>query len=98
MIWLTQAMCKYRHTSCALLWDPVEMTTGEAERKIREEMAVNRLNDHCGICGNKLALEHAQTKYSTIEAARAAAGPIQAANVATRLILDRLGMTKEELN
>lgn len=98
MMYITQALCSQRHCACAVLWDSTEMTQAEAERKLKETMALQNFRPHCGICGGGLSLESARTKYATIDEAKAAAAPLLEANIASRRLLDSLGLTKERLN
>ena len=88
MIWLSQWVCADRHCSIALLWDD----GGETREGIEAqgEAFYNRkvIHRYCGICGGALHLEHALTRFATMEEALPVVEVVQEANLATRRFLE----------
>lgn len=98
MIHVTQYLCPARHCAFALAWDDATMTRGEVEVKAAEVIASGAVNDRCGICGEKIAPEHRQTGCASVEEAYAnILLPGHVAQMATRRMLDDMGLTKEKL-
>ena len=96
-IWLTQWLCPRRHCAYAVPWDPAERSVGDVEALGAELARGLGLNERCGICGGPIAPESAPTVFPTTAAAMGALAEAQAAQLATRRLLDDRGLTVERL-
>ena len=90
-VWLTQWLCSARHCALAVAWEPGETTTAAVEARALPDW----LNPWCGICGGSLRPESAATVFATMADARAAFDQVEAAQLAMRREMDRLGLTHD---
>jgi hypothetical protein len=90
-VWLTQWLCARRHCALAAAWESHETTAAEVEAR----PLPNWLNPWCGMCGGALRPESAATVFATMADARAAFDQVQAAQLAARREMDRLGLTHD---
>jgi len=97
-VWITQMLCPTRHCAFAGAWDDARTRPEQAEAQVREAMRRVGLTDHCGICGGGLRVEHAPTHYATLAEALPALTESERRNIASRRVLDRLGLTREPLH
>ena len=84
MIWVSQWLCADRHCSIALLWDEGEETLEAIEGKGEGLYQRKVLNRWCGICGGALTVEHARTRFATMEEALPVMEVLQEVNLAAR--------------
>lgn len=96
-IWLTQALCPARHAAYALVWDDAVQSQATAEATVTAEAHALGLRPRCGICGGELHLESARSRFTTLAEAQPYVEAVQAASLATRRLLDGLGLTQESL-
>jgi hypothetical protein len=90
-VWLTQWLCERRHCALAAAWEPTETTATEVEGRPWPP----ELNPWCGICGGTLRPESAATVFATMTDARRAFDQVEAAQLASRREMDRLGLTHD---
>jgi len=89
MIWITQWLCPARHCSIALAWDDQETDARSIERRGEEIYKSGIANRYCGICKEKLHLEHGRTCFKTMEDATPHLLADQEGNKMARRILSR---------
>lgn len=88
-VWLTQWLCPARHCALAAAWDDAATTAAVIEATPLPA----ELNPWCGICGGVLRAESGRTAFASIAEARPAFDAVEAAQVETRAVLDRLGLS-----
>jgi hypothetical protein len=95
-VFLSQWLCPNRHAAIGGVWD--DAGTNREEVVAEGELVFTRggLNRRCGICGGPLVVEHAVTRFRTLEDARREFERLQARNVATRAALELLGLTADQ--
>lgn len=88
MIWITQWLCPSRHCAIALAWDDREQTAEDVEEK-GEQVFRQGVNRWCGICGQRLHVEHGRTPFKTMEEAKPQLKRLERANLLARVIVGR---------
>lgn len=97
-VWLTQWLCSARHCAFAIPWDPSLGQMAAEIESVGQRIALEQgINLRCGICGRSIAPEHSPTRCSTLAEAFRALEVVQAEQLATRAVLDRLGLTRDVL-
>ena len=86
-IWLSQWLCPKRHCSIAFAWDDGQTTRQEVEERGRRLYQEGAVNPWCGICGQGVQVEHAPTRFKTLEEARPHLERLQRENLLARWLI-----------
>lgn len=87
-IFLSQWLCPSRHCAIALAWDPATNSAEAVEAQGESYFRPGGFNPWCGICQGSLKVEHAPTRFQTMEEALPVLNQLEAAQLATRYLLD----------
>jgi hypothetical protein len=89
-LWLVQYLCPARHALAASPYDRAVIAPADHEAALLTEMARVGVQPYCGICGSReLHFEHGKLPYPDWGTALEALKHAEAANVATRIAIDR---------
>ncbi len=89
MVHLLQVLCPKRHCLYGIAYEEEVQTSEEAIEKARAVLDSGVLNKHCGICGSEdLKFEIGVTRWQTLKEAAPYLAEIQAANLATRAMIE----------
>lgn len=97
-VWISQMLCPARHCALAAAWLDDESHPKTAAEQLRASAALLGQGDLCGICGGRLSIEHARTRFATMAEALPELRASERRNPETRRRLDALGVTRERLN
>ena len=99
MIMISQWLCEKRHCAFGLAWDSRASTEAEV-MELGRSLLAGTFNPRCGICGpgSTLRVEHAATRFRTMEEANADLASQEAANIRTRRLFDELGISAEPVD
>ena len=97
MVWITQLLCPERHCLIAVAWDDKERTSVDGDALIKVMSEKMALRPWCALCGSKqLHTEHGKTSWTTMEEALPHIKATEAANIASRALLEHLGATYDQ--
>jgi hypothetical protein len=97
VIWLTQVLCPTRHCIFGFCWDDRD-ATAECIEQEAETIFASGVNRWCGIRGStELRVEHAPApRFTSLEEAEEILRVVEHQNLASRALLDVLGLSFDE--
>lgn len=95
MVYLLQLLCPQRHAMCAVVYDSAKDNVDEVKATIRLHLEHNHANDWCGICGSTLRTwdNRPLPQFATCEEVLPLIRRLEAQNIATRAMLDAMGLS-----
>jgi hypothetical protein len=91
MIHICQYLCPQRHCTIGAAYEPAEVKAEKIEQDLLNVFKTGLVNPWCGICGSReLHFEHGETRFTTIEEAQGSLRAMEAANMASRMMIDEV--------